>query len=416
MAGMAEAQPTLTVSPSMVKPGETISISGQNTPSITIKIEISNSRAHIDSFNVTTDSYGEYSVKYQLRLDSPIDIYSVHVDASSEASFIVSRMTQKQLANTLRKIVENAKHQAESAIIQARKKGFSIPPEIMEKYTQGLGSIAEAGRNIHNQNYFEANESLQEALNMFREIIDYSYEKDIAPPINPEQEHLRVQEIINQLKRQYNEINTVTKRLKQHGVSVEVLEQELNTLNNRIIQAQELLNEGKIIEAHNIATRTQQLVKQRFITLRQKQTEITKKLAQRYQLSLENRVTTFIDTFQKLQTIRPVQSELALKELKNLQELLNQSQTFLESGNIPNALREMHRTEYRLSNLSETVNGAVTSRLMNRLEELTANLQEATGIEANEIEEEIDKTKDSLSDYLQDKPITSSQNNSSLTP
>lgn len=414
MMGVALAQTTVEVSPSVVKPGETVVISGQSTIGATLIIEISNSRSIVDSFNVTTDSAGEYSIEYTLSDDTPIDVYTILVE-SEKTSFIVSKMSQEQLSNTIRTLVLNAKKQAESALIQARKQGQTIPQEIRDKYTQGLTAIAQAGNHLQNNNYGEAQASLQEALNRFREIVEYSYSENVSPQIDPEQQRIRVQEVIDQLKRQYSEINKATQKLKQNGLNVDVLEQQLNTLRDSIEEAQALLDEGNIAEAQRMTTRIQQIVQERMTALRQRQAEITKRLAERYQLSLETRVGTYLRTFQKIQTIRPVASVLAIRELESLQSRLIDSEELLETGNIVSAIREMHATEYRLRNLANTVNGVVTNRLLNRIDELAANLQESTGMDTSRIEKEIEDAEDSLTDYLRDKRPTSASN-STLTP
>jgi hypothetical protein len=419
MMGLAWAQPTIEVSPSVVKPGESIIITGQSTAGATLIVEVSNTRTLVDTYNITANPAGTYSIEYQISSDSPVDIYTVRVQDGGETietSFIVSKMTQQQLANTIRTIVENAKRQAESALIQARKQGFTIPPEIRNKYQQGLDEIGNAGNSIQNNNYAEAQESLREALNRFREVVEYSYSEEVAPPIDPDQNRLRVQEMIDQLTRQYNDINAAVQKLKQNGLNVDVLEKDLNTLRNRIGEAQALLDEGMIAEAEQTAARTRQLVQERLAALRLRQVEITKRLAESYQSALKNRIDAYVDTFRKLQAVRPVQSALALQELESLQLKLTESSKLLDQGNIAVALREIHNTEFRLKRLKETVNGNVTSRLLNRIDELTANLQESTGADTSQIEKEIEDTKNTLNDYLRQKPPTHDSRNSSLSP
>lgn len=414
MVGIAWAQPTVEVSPPVVKPGETVIISGQAAPGVTLTIEISNSRALVDSFNVSTDTSGEYSIEYILPSGSPVDVYSVLVD-SEKITFIVSKMNQEQLSNTIRMLVLNAKKQAESAMIQARKQGQTIPQEVRNKYSQAINAITQAGTHIQNNNYAEAQASLQEALNRFRQIVEYSYGENVGPQVDPEQHRIRVQEMINQLWRQYKEISGVVQRLKQYGLNVDILERQLNTLRNSIEGAQELLDEGNTAEAQQRVMRLQKLVKQRLDELKQRQAEITKRLAERYQLSLENRVEAYLTTFQKIQTIRPLASALAIQELESLQARLADSEELLENGNTALALREMHSIEYRLRNLANTVNGVVTSRLLYRIDELAANLEESTGTDTIQIQQDIEDTKNSLTDYLRERRPTST-NNATLTP
>ena len=415
MVGITWAQSTVEVTPLVVKPGETIIISGKSIPGVTFTIEISNSRGYIESFNVTVDSNGEYRLEYLVTVDSPVDIYKIRMDSNKEISFRVSKMTHQQLSNILRMLAVKAKKQAESSLIQARKQGYPIQPEVWDKYTEGVDSIDEATNSIQNQKYSDAQESLQVALYRFREIVDYSYSRDIIPPKDPEQDHHRVQEIINQLRHQYREINIATQKLSHYGFNIWTLEQDLNTMRNRIGEAQALIDEGKIEAAHNLAIRTQQLVQQSLNSLRQRQAEITKQLAEGYQLSLESRINEYIDTFEKLQTIRLVKSTLALEELESLKARLDVSQQLLESGNVDNAMREMHRTEYRLRKLSMALNGEFSSRLLLRIDELTANLQESADDDAVEIIEEIENTKNSLKEYLRAQSDTT-LSNSSLTP
>lgn len=412
MISTASAQSIL-VSPPVVRPGETVTISGQTTASV-IQVKISNTRTVLDNFNVTVDS-GMYSFEYLVHSDAPVDVYTVVIGSDGETTFIVSKMSQEQLSNTIKTLVENAKRQAESAMIQARKQGQTVPSEVRNTYLQGLDAVRDAGSYIQNHNYGAAYESLQEALNLFREVIEYSYGEEVTPVVDPEQERVRVQEIIDQLKRQYTEIHAATQKLKQNGVDVDAIEEQLIALRNGIEEVQTSLDEGKIIEARQMATRLHQLVQQRLTALRQKQAEITKRLAERYQSSLENRVETYLDTFQKLQTIRPLKATLAIRELEALQTRLSASGELLETGNVVTALREMRVTEYRLRSLASTVNGVVTNRLLSRIDELAANLEESTGTDTSRIEKEIEDTKNSLSDYLRERPSITS-NNATLTP
>ena len=419
MIGLAYAQPKLEVSPSVVKPGEVIKITGQTTTRTTVVIEISNSRGSLESFNITAGSSSIYSVDYNVPQDSPVDVYTVKLlagDDKSEASFIVSKMTSQQLANTIRKLVENARKQAESALIQARKHGNVIPQEIMAKYRQGIDKIENADNAIQNNNYVEAQQSLREALNLFKEVVEYSYGEDVTPPLDPEQDRLRAHEMIQELTTQYNKLDEAVHKLKQYGFNVDLIERNLNTLKTRLVEAKMLLDENKIPEALQSIEQTQQILQNRLTALRQMQAEITKRLAERYQTSLENRVQSYIDTFRLLQSVEPVQSTLALQELQSLQLKLADSSQLLDSGKTVIALKEMRNTEYRLKRLSDTVNGPVTSQLLNRIDELTANLQESTGTTTNQIEKEIDDTRNTLNDYLKNKRQSSSSGNTTLTP
>ncbi|MCW4012737.1 MAG: hypothetical protein NWF07_07065 [Candidatus Bathyarchaeota archaeon] len=404
LVGTSLAQPT--VNPPVVQPGDTVAIAGQTTADTTVTISISNTRAQIDAFNITSDQSGLYTHQYQLPEDAAIDIYTVTItvdDETSESSFIVSKMTQEQLASTIRTIVLNAKKQAETILIQARRQGQTVPEEARTLYQQGQDHLEAAVEAIENQNFAEAQAELSEAMNKFREIVAYNYGETVEPPVDPLEAHNRVQEQLDQLIKQYNQINATVQRLGENGLNVDQLERDLETLRNRINEAERLLEEGDVEEAEKIAIETRRTVTQRLESLRLRQAEVTKRLAENYQTSLEKRVEAYIDTFQTLQSVRPAQSALALQELEQLQEKLSASKNELDAGNMINALRELQSTEIRLKRLSSTVNGPVTSRLLNKIDELTADLEKSPG--NTQIRDEIEDAKETLRDYLRAKRV-----------
>jgi len=402
LVGTSLAQPTVT--PPVVKPGDAVTITGQTTSTTTVAIVISNTRAQIDAFNITSDQSGHYTHQYQLAEDAAIDVYTLTITIngeSSESSFIVSKMSQQQLVSTIRTLVLNAKKQAETVLIQARRHGQPIPAEARTLYQQGIDNLEAAVESIDNQNYAEAQTELREAMNRFREVVAYNYGKTVEPPVDPKETRNRVQEQLDQLYKQYNQINVTVQRLAEQGLNVNVLRRDLNILRNRINEAEYLLEEGDVEEAENKILDTKRMVSQRLESLRQRQPEVTKRLAENYQLVLEKRVEAYIDTFQKLQSVRPTQSAVALQELEQLQMKLADSNTQLETGNMVNAIRGLRSTETRLKRLSYTVNGPVTSRLLNRIDELTANLEKSPN--NTETKNEIESTKDNLREYLRAK-------------
>jgi len=413
--GVALAQPTIEVSAPVIKPGDSITITGTSAALSSIIIEVSNTRATVETFNITVNSSGEYSVEYQLPDDAPVDIYTIKAsteDKSAETTFMVSHMTQQQVANTIRTMVTEAKRQAESALIQARKEGHVVPPQIREKYDQGLAELNKAVNAIQSQNYVIAQGSLQNAMNLFREVVEYTYGDDVVQPVNAEQMKRRLQEKIDLLERQYTEIKKAVDKLGQSGLNVEALQGELVMLRARIDEAQNLLDEGEISQAGQSIEQTQQIVTQRLAALRQRQGEITQRLAERYQTALATRIQAYVNTFQLLQSVRPVQSALALQELETLRQKLTLSGSAIENGNLVTALQEMKSTEYRLKRLASTVNGPYTSRLLSKIDELTASLEKSTGIDTTNIQTEIQKTQDELNDYLKRSPPTGNTDSS----
>ena len=201
LVGTSLAQPTVT--PHVVKPGDAVTITGQTTSTTTVAIVISNTRAQIDAFNITSDQSGLYTHQYQLAEDAAIDVYTLRITIngeSSESSFIVSKMSQQQLVSTIRTLVLNAKKQAETVLIQARRHGQPIPAEARTLYQQGIDNLEAAVESIDNQNYAEAQTELREAMNRFREVVAYNYGDTVVPPVDPKETRNRVQEQLDQLK------------------------------------------------------------------------------------------------------------------------------------------------------------------------------------------------------------------------
>jgi soluble cytochrome b562 len=415
--GGVNAQITVEVSQAVVHPGDTVIISGYGLSNTNILVEISNTRKIVNTLNVTTDADGQYSIKYIVERDAVIDSYRVKIVGETYvSSFIVSNMTPKLLTNSVRNIASIAKRSAETALIQMKKQGYTIPIEFEEKYREGLNSLVSADNAIKDNNFAFAHESIQDALNYFKEIIAYSYgNKNIEPPINKELVQNKVQDKINLLRRQYNEIKRAIYSLREYGLNAQILETDLNKLHEMIIDTQKLLDDGKIREADQSASRIQRIIREKLSTLRQRQAEITKKLAEKYQTSLENRVNTYIDTFEKIQTVRPIQSKIALTELEVLIDKLKESDSSLSNGNIVEAIRTMRVTEYRLKQLTRIVNGRITSMLLNRIDELTAYLEETPESNINQLQDEIENAKDSLRDYLRKKSESGETNDSTIS-
>jgi flagellin-specific chaperone FliS len=415
--GGVNAQITVEVSQAVVHPGDTVIISGYGLSNTNILVEISNTRKIVNTLNVTTDADGQYSIKYIVERDAVIDSYRVKIVGETYvSSFIVSNMSPKLLTNSVRNIASIAKRSAETALIQMKKQGYTIPIEFEEKYREGLNSLVSADNAIKDNNFAFAHESIQDALNYFKEIIAYSYgNKNIEPPINKELVQNKVQDKINLLRRQYNEIKRAIYSLREYGLNAQILETDLNKLHEMIIDTQKLLDDGKIREADQSASRIQRIIREKLSTLRQRQAEITKKLAEKYQTSLENRVNTYIDTFEKIQTVRPIQSKIALTELEVLIDKLKESDSSLSNGNIVEAIRTMRVTEYRLKQLTRIVNGRITSMLLNRIDELTAYLEETPEPNINQLQDEIENAKDSLRDYLRKKSESGETNDSTIS-
>jgi hypothetical protein len=408
--GNVSADTTVKLSQSVVQPGDLLIIDGIAEENSIVLVRISNTRNFFDSFNITATGSGRYRLTYEVDPNSPTDIYTVRVNVNeeySELSFIVSRMNSEQLATTLRSLVMKTKRQAETVLIEARKQGKIVPEVLREKYLEGLSELENAANAIRSQKYLEAYEALQNSLNRFKEVVAYTYSEEINPPVDPNQKQIMIQEKIDELKRQHSELISIVYRLKNIGLNMDVLEGELDMTQQKISEVQNLLNEGNMGEAERSILQLQNLIHQRLSELRQKQANTTKRLAERYEESLENRVDTYIDTFQRLQTLKPIKSMIALEELTLIKQNLKESQELLEEDKVINALIELRDSEIRLKKLSDIVNGPIVKSLLNRLDSLTANLYKLSEDEAGNIQKEIEEIKNSLQERLVEQETSS---------
>ena len=401
--GDVGAQVSIEVSQIVVQPGGSVVISGNAPSGVTIHLQISNSRGILESFNLSVADTSYFNLLYEVPFDAHTDIYRVKTEfegISTETSFVVSRISSQQLAVNIKILVMNAKRQAETILIEARKHGELLPVSIRDLYTEGVSELDKASNAIQRQNYVEAYSFSKEALNKFREIVEYSYGKEYILPVDSQNERFEIEDDIDRLERQYAQLETIVRKMKGFGINVSLLEQNLSTLHLKIEEAKRLVNEGKLIEAARVVSSTQSVIEKRLSEVRQRQNSITKRLAERYQESLEKRVETYIDVFHRLESIKPVQSIIALQELEKLKAQITETNNLSDNGQVISALVEMRQTESRLKNIAEMTNGPITTRLLKRLDTLTANLQNSSDLDTSQITNEIEVVKNMIRDHF----------------
>ena len=419
LIGDVQAQTTLEVSQIVVQPGGSVIMSGNGPADVIINLQISNSRGVVKSLNVSVADTGYFNELYEVPFDAHTDIYKVKTDIegiSTETSFVVSKISSQQLAFNVRILVMNAKRQAETILIEARKHGELLPVSIRDLYSEGVSELDKASNAIQTQNYAEAYSFSKEALNRFREIVEYSYGKEYVLPVDPQNARLKILEDIKQLELQHAQIATITRKMKSIGLNVSLLEENLDTLHLKIEEAKRLANEGRLMEAERIVSSTHNIIEERLSELRQKQNSITKRLAEKYQGSLEERVDTYIDVFHRLESIKPVQSINALQELEKLKLKISETNNLIETGQVVSALIEMRQTESRLKRVAQMANGPIMTKLLKRLDTLTAYIQNSSESDTKQVINEIEVVKNLIRDHFLNTLVQYGNTSSTANP
>jgi Mor family transcriptional regulator len=417
--GDVGAQTTIEVSQIVVQPGQSVVISGNGPIGVSINLQISNSRGLLESFNVSVVDTGYFNLLYEVPFDAHTDIYWVKTEfegISTETSFVVSKISSQQLAVNIKILVMNAKRQAETILIEARRHGELLPVSLRDLYTEGVSELDKASNAIQRQNYIEAYSFSKEALNKFREIVEYSYGKEFYLPVDPQNEKFEIEDDIEMLERQHAQLVTITRKMKGFGINVSLLDENLNSLHLKIEEAKRLVNEERFIEAEKVVSSTQSVIEKRISEVRQRQNSITKRLSERYQESLEKRVETYIDVFHRLESIKPVQSIIALQELQKIKEKIIEINYLIDNGQVVDAVNEMRQTEKSLKNIAEMVNGPLTSKLLKRLDTLTANLQNSSELDSKQITNEVELVKNLIRDHFLNTETQSGNNSPTANP
>ena len=174
-----------------------------------------------------------------------------------EDSFVVSGMTPSKLAEIMRMMVSNAKKQAETALIQARKAG-SQDDDALNTYREALQLLGEAGKSFEVGNYVQAMNQGREALGLFNQVVDGSYiTPDVEPPQDLEQDRntVKAQEAINRLQAELDELKKTANTIDEKGFSPGLTPMWFRRMQGELDYAQELVDSNQTGEAVRLSMR-----------------------------------------------------------------------------------------------------------------------------------------------------------------
>jgi len=424
---LASADPGIQVSERYFKPGDVVTVTVTGDSGESFGLDLANSRGLIQTHTGSVGEDGTYVWTYRLNATATTDTYMVQIrvgDDMTEDSFVVSGMTLSQLAETVRMMVSNAKKQAETALIQARKAG-SQDEDALNTYREALQVLAEAGNSFEAGNYVQAMNQGREALGLFNQVVDGSYSTpDVEPPQDLEQDRNTVKawEAINRLQAELDELKKTTETIDEKGFSPGLTPIWFRRLQGELHDAQDLLDSNQVGEAARQLTMVSNQLKSGRASLQQRQAEIRDRLASRYKTALESRYTKMRDTLVLLEAVDAGKVSGALGEITDIQSRIRAAQDSMQAGNTGEAVRTLWEAERLMREALMKVNGDDTARLLDEIDRLTLQLEnQGQTLEREKLLHRIEIATQNLQDIMRSRTdivgnTTAPTQDNSLTP
>ncbi len=402
----ASADPEIQVSERYFKPGDVVTVTVTGDPGESFGLDLANSRGLIQTHLGYVGDDGTYVWTYKLNATATTDTYKVQIrvgEAIHEELFVVSGMTPRQLAETMRMMVSNAKKQAETALIQARKAG-SIDDDALNTYREAVQVLGEAGKSFEEGNYVQAMNQVREALGLFNQVVDGSYSTpDVEPPQDLEQDRnvVSAQEAINRLQVELNKLKKMAETIDEKGFSPGLTPMWFRRRQGELDNAQDLLDSNQVVEAARQLTMVSNQLKSGRATLQQRQTEIRDRLASRYKTALENRYTKMRDTLVLLEAVDAGKVSGALGEIDDIQSRIRAAQDSMQAGNTGEAIRTLWKAERQMREALMKVDGDETARLLDEIDRLTLQLEnQDQSLEREKLRHRIEIATQNLQDIM----------------
>ncbi|MFA9494908.1 MAG: hypothetical protein ACERKS_03210 [Candidatus Bathyarchaeota archaeon] len=425
--GFASADPGIQVSERYFKPGDVVTVTVTGDPGESFGLDLVNTRGLIQTHTGSVGEDGTYVWTYRLNATATTDTYMVLIrvgDDMTEDSFVVSGMTPSQLGETMRMMVSNAKKQAETALIQARKAG-SQDDDALNTYREALQILAEAGKSFEEGNYVQTMNQGREALGLFTQVVEGSYNTlDVEPPQGLEQDRntVKAREAINRLQAELDELKKTTETIDEKGFSPGLTPMWFRRLQGELHDAQDLLDSNQVGEAARQLTMVSNQLKSGRVSLQQRQAEIRDRLASRYKTALESRYTKMRDTLVLLEAVDAGKVSGALGEITDIQSRIRAAQDSMQAGNTGEAVRTLWEAERQMREALMKVNGDDTARLLDEIDRLTLQLEnQDQTLEREKLLHRIEIATQNLQDIMRSRTdivgnTTAPTQNNSLTP
>jgi len=325
----------------------------------------------------------------------------------------------------MRMTVFNAKKQAETALIQARKAG-NLDEDTLKVYREAVQVIGGAGKSFEAGDYVLAMNQARQTLEMFNQVLDGSYSApDVEPPRNeePDRNRAKAQEAITRLRAELEELKNAAETIEEKGFSLGLTPMWFKGRQGELGKAQDLLDSNQVGEAARQLTIVGNQLKSGRASLQQRQAEISNRLASRYRTALENRYTKMRDTLVLLEAVNAEKVSGALGEIDDIQSRIRAAQDSLNAGNTGEAVRTMWKAERQMRETFRKVNGDETARLLDEIDRLTLRLEsQDQTLEREKLRYKIEIATQNLRDLMRPRTdikgntVSPTRDNNSLTP
>jgi hypothetical protein len=412
-----------------VKPGDSIDLPFSGAPGSSLTVTVAGSRGLLSNVTLEFDETGKHIWRYTVNETAYTDNIRVTAVIDGEtkvAEFVVSRMTPSQLAQTMRTMAENAKKQAESALIEARKAG-NQNETTLELFRDAVRLLRDSRNFAEQGEHASAFETIKEAMTMFKTVIYEAYNTDVAPPEHAENDRklVRAKGALLDLTRRLEELKQTSQSLEKNGFNVEKLNEHIFRLEEGLGKAREAIEANNIGAAERHLNAIDETLNNIMNNLRQRMQEHNKRKASLYQTALVNRYITMRNTLTFMRSVDSDRVTNVLAELDRIEDNLDEARRLHDEGKITESVRVLYLADKDFKQTFYGINGDDTRTLLNSLDRLTAQLETDMSLrERLKLQNQIEEAKESLRTKLEQNALTSThqpsdsmdQNATDLTP
>jgi hypothetical protein len=428
--GLAAVGADITVSEGYVKPDDSVDLVFSGPPGSSFTVTVSNSRGVLDSATLVFDDFGEYTWKYTVNGTANTDKFYVRaiIDGkTAEARFIVSVMEPRQLAETFRLMATNARKQAEAAIIEA-KRADNLTPDTIELFREALQLLQNAKEYSEEGDHAAALETIKEVLGMFETVIDDTYNTDLAPPEQSENQRrlVRAKGALLDLSRRLEELKHTSQSLERNGFSVEKLNEHIHRLADGLEKAREAIKSNNLDAAERHLRGIDEVLNNIMNNIRQRIQENNRRKASLYQTTLVNRYNTMMNTLTVMKSVDSERVTSVLTAINSIEDKLDEARRLYEEGRTTESVSVLFSADREFKQAFSGIKGDETKILLNSIDRLTVKLENTLSLrERMQIQMEIEAAKTELKNRLEQNTITptqpppsdtTDQNATSLTP
>jgi hypothetical protein len=363
-------------------PGSLISISGTAGVSESIQLHINSSVGFFHSANTTSNDQGEYLFYILLRNDTRPDVYHATIispDNKVISKFKVSKISPEKIAEYLISLAEKSKEKIENALIEVEIKGLEASTHVLGLYEEGLMKIQEAQTFLNKGENAASIESAKNALNSLQEALKKLYiEFEVQPPEEDQSTRVinTIKQGIEQTKKHVERLQKANKNARLIGIYSPIAEEALKEIISQIEASEEALENRNLELSKQSLDNAKTRLRAVNQLLTQKAKMVKQVLLRRYRNYFIIRLMQMKETILRLSSVLPEYNiTRATNYFSFLQTRLNQTQTKIQNGQLNEALKDLKDIQNSLENALGQLNGFRNSLALMQMDRLQAKIQ-----------------------------------------